>query len=378
MKWYRKDSLSLRQQNSGQEYWSRQDENQQWNFPIDTYLGKKTDLLKLKKNVVGNIQETLEYFRKTRKEVYGYNSPEMVKQCPVCDTSSEQTTSRVEIYGAQYVQCQCCSHCYVINRPNPTAIHNFYLSDVNYAATYTDKSAAESRLQAIAVPWRDWMVRVFEKYYGRKPTKVLDIGSGAGHFVEACRRAGIQADGIELSEASQKFSREIWGFELDGNDYTKVYKNYLGYDVVTFWGLLEHTPNPKELLEVTKNIFDAGSSGMVIAKLPRWDALSGFIQNIKTDSIVRHLDPMGHISCYSDESAAELYFRTDFYPIAAWYYGMDVYEMLMQLGHHLNGYDVLTQTSDIQMLLQQRIDEAKLSDGLTIVGVPKNKYNIKS
>lgn len=377
MNWYRKDRLSLRQHSVNQEQWSREDEAQRWQFPVDTYLGKKTDLLKLKKNVVGNIQKTLDYFRKTRKEVYSHGSPQMVQHCPVCDASSEETTPRIEIYGARYVQCQCCSHSYVINRPNPTAIHNFYLSDVNYAATYTDKSAAESRLQAIAVPWRDWMVKVFEKYYGRKPTKVLDVGSGAGHFVEACRRAGIQADGIELSEASRKFSREIWGFELDGNDYTQVYENYLGYDVVTFWGLLEHTPNPKELLEVTKKIFDAGDSGMVIAKLPRWDSVSAFIQNIKTDSIVRHLDPMGHISCYTDESAAELYFRSDFYPIAAWYYGMDVYELLMQLGHQLEAYDVLTHTSDMQMLLQQRLDEAKLSDGLTLVGVPHNKYKAK-
>ncbi len=374
MKWYRKDSLSLKQQASSQELWIREDQDLLQNFHVDTYLGKKTDLLKLKKNVVSNIKETLEYFAKTRSEVYSHASPQMVELCPVCDTSSEHTEARVEIYGAKYVQCKRCSHCYVINRPNPTAIHNFYLSDVNYAATYTDKSAAESRLQAIAVPWRDWMVRVFEKYYGRKPTKVLDVGSGAGHFVEACRRSGIQADGIELSEASRQFSRDIWGFELDGNDYTKVYENYLGYDVVTFWGLLEHTPNPKELLRVTKKIFDAGNTGMVIAKLPRWDSLSAFIQGIKTDSIVRHLDPMGHISCYSDESAAELYFRTDFYPIAAWYYGMDVYELLMQLGHLLDDYDVLNNTSEIQLMLQQRMDEAKLSDGLTIVGVPKDKY----
>lgn len=374
MEWFRKDPLTIKQQAQSQEHWIRESEDGFQSFPMDTYLGKKTDLLSLKKNIVGNIKKTLEYFQKTRTEVYAQAGSEMVKTCPVCDASSDKAVKKLNVYGAEYAQCQQCTHVYVLNRPNPNAIHNFYLSDVNYASTYTDKSAAESRLQAIAVPWRDWMMQVFEKQYGFKPKKILDVGSGAGHFVEACRRAGLEADGIELSESSRKFSKDIWGIELDGNDYTEVYEQYAGYDVVTFWGLLEHTPNPKELLKVTQSIFEFGKAGMVIAKLPRWNSLSGFIQNILNQSIVRHLDPMGHISCYTDGSAAEVYFQTDFYPTAAWYYGMDVYELFMQLGHKLDQYDVLTQTSEVQLSLQQMMDEAKLSDGLTLVGVPKDKY----
>lgn len=374
MDWYRKSTLSLKQKNISEEIWIRNDKEKELRFPVETYIGKKTDLLKLKKNIVGNIEESLSYFKKTREEVYSHDSPQMVRKCPVCDSSTNNSNEKVVVYGAKYHQCNVCSHIYVINRPNPNAIHNFYLSDVNYAATYTDKNAAESRLNAIAVPWCNWMVSVFEKYYGRKPNKVLDVGSGAGHFVEACRRAGIHADGIELSKSSQKFSKEVWGFDLDGRNYLDAYKEYYGYDVVTFWGLLEHTPNPKELLDVTSKIFQTSDAGMVISKLPRWDSVSAFIQNIRTGQIVRHLDPMGHISCYTDESAAELYFRSDFYPIASWYYGMDIYELFMQLGHQLSDYNVLSETSEIQLELQQKIDEAKLSDGLTIVGVPKEKY----
>ncbi|WKN31466.1 methyltransferase domain-containing protein [Porifericola rhodea] len=374
MEWFRKDALTIKHQTQSTEQWIRESNGELQSFKIDTYLGKKTDLLSLKKNIVGNLKKTLEYFQKTRTEVYAEAGAEMVKECPVCGSSSDKAVSQLNVYGANYAQCKACTHIYVLNRPNPNAIHNFYLSDVNYASTYTDKSAAESRLQAIAVPWRDWMVKVFEKQYGRKPEKILDVGSGAGHFVEACRRSGLQADGIELSESSRKFSKDIWGIELDGNDYTQVYNQYSGYDVVTFWGLLEHTPNPKELLNVSQSIFESSDAGMVIAKLPRWNSLSGFIQNILNQSIVRHLDPMGHISCYTDGSAAEAYYQTDFYPVAAWYYGMDVYELFMQLGHKLDQYEVLTQTSDVQLSLQQMMDEAKLSDGLTLVGVPKNKH----
>ncbi|MEL6898647.1 MAG: methyltransferase domain-containing protein, partial [Planctomycetota bacterium] len=259
---------------------------------------------------------------------------------------------------------------YVKNRPTQKAIHDFYLSDVTYAATYTDKAAAENRLNSIAVPWRDWAVQVFEKQHGRKPKSVLDVGSGAGHFVEACRRGGMDARGVELSESSRKFARDIWGFDLDARDFLSTIDDYRGVDLVTFWGLLEHTPNPGAILSAAKEIVQASSAGMVIAKVPRWNSLSSAIQRLCSDTIIRHIDPMGHIMLFSDASAAELYVRSGFSPVAAWYYGMDVYESLMQISNHVGQYDALTGTGEIQIELQQFVDESRFSDGLTLVGVP--------
>ncbi|MEM9674161.1 MAG: class I SAM-dependent methyltransferase [Bacteroidota bacterium] len=375
MKWYRRETLAPIQHTQSEETWIRQQDDQEEAFPLTTFLGKKTNLLKLKKNVVESITQQLAYFKKTRTEVYNQPDKQPVLSCPVCGTPSSESQHQVTIYGAQYVTCNCCSHAYVINRPTPNALHQFYLSDVNYAATYTDKASAESRLNAIAVPWRDWMVNLYQKLFGQGPKKVLDVGSGAGHFVEACRRAKMQADGIELSESSREFAKNIWGIEMDGRDFTKVDQDYQGYDVITFWGLLEHTPNPKDLLAAAQRIFADNPNSMIIAKLPRWHSLSGFIQNICNDTIVRHLDPMGHISCYTDASAAELYYQSGFSPVAAWYYGMDVYELMMQISHSLKQYDPLLETGEIQMELQQKLDEVKLSDGLTLVGVPSRHYS---
>ena len=370
MEWYRREALSPMQKNTSRETWIRHDGSEQA-FPVKTFLGKKTNLLKLKKNVVENITEQLTYFKRTRTEVYSQPDKTPVTSCPVCGTTSEEANYQVTIYEAKYVTCPHCTHAYVINRPSPNALHEFYLSDVNYAATYTDKASAESRLNAIAVPWRDWMVQLYQDLHGKPPQKILDVGSGAGHFVEACRRNGMQANGIELSESSREFAKNIWGIEMDARDFTKVDHDYQRYDVITFWGLLEHTPNPKDLLAAAQRIFADNPHAMIIAKLPRWHSLSGFIQNICNDTIVRHLDPMGHISCYTDASAAELYYQSGFSPVAAWYYGMDVYELMMQISHHINQYNPLLETGEIQMELQQKLDEVKLSDGLTLVGTPR-------
>ncbi|HYW96772.1 MAG TPA: class I SAM-dependent methyltransferase, partial [Bacteroidales bacterium] len=320
--------------NPEKESWIRASDGEQEAFEVEIYKGKKTNLLALKKNIVENITKQLDYYSESRQKLYKDSEMEDVVECPVCGESSDSTQHKVTIYGANYVQCNTCSHVYVIKRPSKKSINDFYLNDVTYATTYTDKKSAETRLNSIAVPWAKWMIALYEKKYGRKPKKVLDVGSGAGHFVEACRREGIEAYGIELSESSREFSRNIWGIELDGRDFNEVATEYEGADIVTFWGLLEHTPNPSQLLQRAYQITSRSQQGgMVISKLPRWDSLSSAIQRLSSDTIIRHLDPMGHIMAFTDASASEIYYRNKFVPVAAWYYGMDVYETLMQIGN---------------------------------------------
>ncbi len=372
MHWNRQMPMS-RLEGVGNEKWIREENGERESFDVRVFPGKKTDLLGLKKNIVDSIKSKQAYYKETREEVYRPENVEDVDRCPVCETSAAETTLRTNIYGAEYASCNNCTHVYVLKRPTKAAIEGFYLNDVTYAATYTDKTAAESRLNAIAVPWKEWTVELFEKTYGRKPTRILDVGSGAGHFVEACRRDGIQADGIELSESSRQFSKDIWGVELDGRDFFEAAEDYKGYEIVTFWGLLEHTPNPSAILQKAHEIVAESDTGLIISKVPRWHSMSAAIQQLATDTVIRHLDPMGHIMCFTDESAAEFYYKNKFSPVAAWYYGMDVYETLMQLGTTIDNFDVLTKTGEIQIELQQFVDDMRFSDGLTLAGTPIRK-----
>ncbi len=370
MNWSKQTPLAQQGERT-EETWTRNDEGNQEAFPVSIYMGKKTDLLKLKSNIVDSIKEKVSYYQESRTKLYSGEDMELVENCMITGVSTDDCEPVATIYGAEYVRTPDTGHVFVKKRPSNKAIGDFYLNDVTYAATYTDKASAETRMNAIAVPWCNWMIEVYEKQHGRKPRKILDVGSGAGHFVEACRRAGLEAEGIELSESSRKFAKDIWDIELDGRDFTQVTDEYSDYDVVTFWGLLEHTPNPAQIMDAAAKVLKGKNGGMVIAKLPRWDSLSTAAQRLNPTTIIRHADPMGHIMLFSDASAAELYYRTGFAPVAAWYYGMDVYETLMQTGNSTGNYTALTGTKDMQVELQQFVDEAQFSDGLTIVGVPR-------
>jgi 2-polyprenyl-3-methyl-5-hydroxy-6-metoxy-1,4-benzoquinol methylase len=366
IRWLKETDLNS-QGKTSVEKWIRNDGLNVETFNMDLYLGKKTNLLGLKSDIVKNIKEKVKYYRESRQNLYAGDKV-YVDKCPVTNSDTAEANLVANIYGAEYVQSPNTGHVYVKYRPSEGQINDYYLNNVTYAATYTDKNSAEIRLNSIAIPWLEWSVSVYEKHYGRKPKKILDVGSGAGHFVEACRRYGLDAEGIELSESSRKFAKNVWGINLAGDDFTQVTESYNNYDIITFWGLLEHTPNPAIILDSGYKVL--GKAGMVISKLPRWLSLGSAAQRLNPESIIRHIDPMGHIMLFTDASAAELYYRANFKPIAAWYYGMDIYEMLMQLGNNTGYYDTFLKSGEQQIELQQFVDEQRFSDGLTLVGIP--------
>jgi 2-polyprenyl-3-methyl-5-hydroxy-6-metoxy-1,4-benzoquinol methylase len=369
MIWTKNTGL-VQQGAESKEVWIRKVNGEPAEYPVHLYLGKKMDMTTLKKGIIDTIHQQNEFYKKSRTELYQSQNTEPVSSCMITGVPLAECNTVATIYGAEYVQTPDTSHVLVKRRPTEKAIHDFYTTSTSYSATYTDKASSEVRLQSIGVPWCEWMLKVYERQYGKKPRKVLDVGAGGGHFVEACRRVGIQAEGVELSEHSREFSRNTWGFDLDGRDFTDVYHEYEGYDIVTFWGLLEHTPNPVQIAACARKVVEKSAGGMVISKLPRWNSLSAAAQRLNPETIIRHIDPAGHIMLFSDASAAELYVRSGLQPTAAWYFGMDAYETFMQVGNNTGSYEGFLKSGKFQMELQQFIDETRFSDNLALVGVP--------
>lgn len=368
-----KETPLLQQGTSSKEVWSREQQGKKEKYPMDLYLGKKMDMTTLKKSILESIKKQNEFYKKSRTTLYSGQDMQEVKTCMITGIATELCTPVANVYGAEFVQTPDTGHVLVKKRPSERAIHEFYSNSTSYASTYTDKASSEERLNAIGMPWCDWMINAYHKQYGKNPERVLDIGAGGGHFVEACKRRGIDARGIELSHDSQEFSKAAWGIELDGRDFTECYQDYLGYDIVTFWGLLEHTPNPVEIATCARKVIEASSGGMVIAKLPRWNSLSAAAQRLNTETIIRHVDPAGHIMLFSDASAAEMFVRSGLAPTAAWYFGMDAYETFMQLGNHTGEYASFLKSGGFQMELQQFIDENRFSDNIALAGIPSRR-----
>ncbi|MFC2043815.1 class I SAM-dependent methyltransferase [Chloroflexota bacterium] len=370
--WHKICPLQVSTESSHAETWIARDSvnDQERSYKVNVHLGKPIDILSLKETVIENFAVQVEHHRRTRTALFSHEKLEKVNCCPICNSPAASTRFRVNIYGGRYYQCPACSHCFLIARPSQSALEAFYATNNQYAAMYVDKNSMETRVKQVAAPKAEWMIEQFTLAYGRKPTKVLDIGAGGGHFVYAARQLGLEADGIEVSEASRKFCQKNFGFKLEAVDFPKEWNKFSDVDIITFWGLIEHVPEPLSLLRAAHQALH-GRDTMAIASSPNWNSFSTAIQTLFPNSVVRHLDPLGHPHIFTDSSLATAFEISGFAPTAAWYFGMDIYELLTQLALSLNE-KVNHVGGELLSTLQNSVDTSRLSDTIVLAGKPKS------
>ena len=73
-----------------------------------------------------------------------------------------------------------------------------------------------------------------------KGLRVLDLGCGNGDFIKYCNSLGMKTSGMAISN-QQVESLKKQGLDVYLGDYRELQPQFIGkYDVITFWGSLEH------------------------------------------------------------------------------------------------------------------------------------------
>jgi SAM-dependent methyltransferase len=108
---------------------------------------------------------------------------------------------------------------------------------------------------------------LLERHGRTRPFSVLDIGSHCGFFLRFAAGRGWRVQGIEPAPPLVRFAREVNGVERIEEGFFGP-NSYPGerFDLVTMFDVLEHIPQPVELLASVRDKLQAG--GLVIAKVP--------------------------------------------------------------------------------------------------------------
>lgn len=339
-------------------------------FEVDVTVGKPLDVLGLKGTSLQEIRDYATFLRKTAGDLYApHRSRRQLSICPCCDSDTTAAPDALVIFGAAYKRCPQCGHVFISTQPTPESLTEVFRASEEHSATYIDRASLELRLTQVVTPKLDWVRQVYHRHCQREPASVLDVGAGGGHFIEVARRAGMRAEGYEISRASREFAREVFDIELWPQDYLTETHPIGEFDVVTFWGLMEYLPEPKDFLRAARQHLDP-RTGMLVVEVPRFDAISTAIQREFPATIARHLDPTSHVNCFSDSSLATAFHICGFRPVAVWYFGMDAYELLVQLALQLDIPDGLERLASLIPGLQAAFDSARLCDDIIIAAVP--------
>src|ERR1041384_39751 len=160
----------------------------------------------------------------------GDNNGRASRECPACGAVGAERVGEKDKFAMS--RCRACGTLYVSELPGAGDTEDY---DSYYGA------------ENLAVPEfinrrLDEIIAGFEPY--RRTGQLLDVGCGAGTFMQAARRAAWDAVGVEVSATAAEHNRgegfEVFNGELADARYTEG-----RFDVVVLSEVLEHVEEPR-------------------------------------------------------------------------------------------------------------------------------------
>jgi 2-polyprenyl-3-methyl-5-hydroxy-6-metoxy-1,4-benzoquinol methylase len=236
-------------------------------------------------------------------------------------------------HGVDYVFCSNCTHLNGLRDDTLEYVNQLYINDSgdNYSKNYVD-SEYEKRLSKIYVPKAEFL----SENMPLNKFSVLDVGCGAGYFVGACKRAGIDVSGIDVSESmvgygnfqlKQLFENDNLLGTVDEDEFNQLIIN-ANVDVISVIGVIEHLRNPLSFFES----FKASNASHLLYSVPMFSSTVIF-ENIFQEVFPRQLSG-GHTHLFTEKSLDVMHSLLGAHPIAQWRFGsdfMDLYRAVLTM-----------------------------------------------
>ena len=100
--------------------------------------------------------------------------------------------------------------------------------------------------------------------------KILDVGFSRGYVLQMLKRKGWKSYGINVSHNVVAHAKSQGLTAIEG-ELPKVTFPYASFDVITFWHVLEHVPEPDQYVKMCSRIIKP--KGFMIIEVPNSDSI---------------------------------------------------------------------------------------------------------
>jgi SAM-dependent methyltransferase len=224
---------------------------------------------------------------------------------PICRVCGEVGAHPVFLKGdLTIVRCPACSLAFLW--PHPTKEHLRSIYDHYYSQENAD-------LHPITAERYTGILCAMEHSQG--PGRILDVGCGAGQFLEVAARRGWQTEGTEISGAAKPFleRRRIRLHAVELPDLAMSCR----YDAITLFEVLEHVETPLAYLEASARLLRPG--GWLYLTTPNFDGLSRRVRGANWRVVAAE-----HLSYFSPTSLRRALVRAGFVGVSVTSRNLDI------------------------------------------------------
>ncbi len=159
--------------------------------------------------------------------------------------------------GRDFVNCKSCGLVWVDPLPTPAELASHYERSYHEGGYSMFADAADIR-RGIA----EYRLEVVQPF--ARPGRWLDVGCSGGQFIEAAQNAGIEAEGLDLSEEAVARARELGltAHHASVEDFAPERP----FETVTAFDVIEHSRDPRAFVQSCRGWLV--SRGTLVLTLP--------------------------------------------------------------------------------------------------------------
>ena len=227
-----------------------------------------------------------------------------LEACLVCG-SPDIGDKLVDHAGITISGCRACGFQFMNPQYSDRYLDAFY-------SHYSDNETAQDWHEALLYG-HGFHFSLIEKHMGAG--KVLDVGCGHGHLLEAALARGWTAHGFDVDETSTRAASARLGIDVD---YGDIFTSNLDgdYDLVAMHQVLEHIKDPDRYLAKVHSLIRPGS--YLFIAVPNIKSMSSRFKNlmerlgIRKKNLGKYYDTSHHVLYFEPRTLAALLARHGF------------------------------------------------------------------
>lgn len=176
--------------------------------------------------------------------------------CENCGSDKIKIFFYFNEHYAVFFECLECGLIWLDKDKWPSDMSNHY-SSVYYDESYRGRDNLNEAF--------GYRFRMLDKYMPN-PGKILEIGAASGDFLSMLKNRGYEVYGVELSKRASVRAKENYGIDLFCGILNDAHFVSGFFDYVVMYHVLEHIPNPKEILREIHRILKPG--GILLIEIP--------------------------------------------------------------------------------------------------------------